>query len=210
MLLTGEGFEPPVTAPEYGVHDAHESEPGRPTVGIVFYRAHELAGNTGFVATAPRGRDNALPVFCGSLRGWARPGPAGYGRCWAAATRRSPPYSQRAEARGLTRDDWDAARSFNTINKWALGIADTLALSVLTEAIGFGLPIVLLPFVSQALAAHPAWETSVATLRTAGVTVLLGCDVYEPHAAGEGKRFLERYPWDATLATLVEVVGRQN
>jgi cobaltochelatase CobN len=73
LLLTGEGFEPPAPTPDYGVHDLREPESGRPTVGIVFYRAHALAGNTGFVdvlADALRAAGaNALPVFCGSLRG---------------------------------------------------------------------------------------------------------------------------------------------
>ncbi|HEX5346009.1 MAG TPA: cobaltochelatase subunit CobN, partial [Pseudonocardiaceae bacterium] len=73
LLLTGEGFEPPAPAPDYGVHDLRELDQGRPTVGIVFYRAHALAGNTGFVdvlADALRATGaNALPVFCGSLRG---------------------------------------------------------------------------------------------------------------------------------------------
>jgi cobaltochelatase CobN len=79
VLFTGEGFEPPAPTPEYGVHGAPDlgpaPEPGRPTVGIVFYRAHALAGNTGFVdalADAVRAAGaNALPVFCGSLRGLA-------------------------------------------------------------------------------------------------------------------------------------------
>ncbi|MFZ0874743.1 MAG: cobaltochelatase subunit CobN [Pseudonocardiaceae bacterium] len=73
LLLTGEGFEPPSPTPEYGVHDLREPQSGCPTVGIVFYRAHALAGNTGFVdilADALRAAGaNALPVFCGSLRG---------------------------------------------------------------------------------------------------------------------------------------------
>ena len=73
VLLTGEGFAPPVPMPAYGVHGEPKTEPGRPTVGIVFYRAHELSGNTAFVdvlceRVEARGA-NALPVFCGSLRG---------------------------------------------------------------------------------------------------------------------------------------------
>jgi cobaltochelatase CobN len=72
VLLTGEGFEPPVRTPLYGRHGDRVLDPDRPTVGIVFYRAHELAGNTAFVddladAVAAAGA-NALPVFCGSLR----------------------------------------------------------------------------------------------------------------------------------------------
>jgi cobaltochelatase CobN len=81
VLLTGQGFEPPMTTPEYGVRDgfgvregcADEAGRARPQVGIVYYRAHELAGNAGFVnvlagAVAAAG-GTPLPVFCGSLRG---------------------------------------------------------------------------------------------------------------------------------------------
>jgi cobaltochelatase CobN len=73
VLLTGEGFAPPAPAPDFGVHGEREQRPDRPTVGVVFYRAHELSGNTAFVDTLcdaieARGA-NALPVFCGSLRG---------------------------------------------------------------------------------------------------------------------------------------------
>jgi cobaltochelatase CobN len=73
VLLTGEGFGAPVPMPEFGVHGTPAHDPARPTVGVVFYRAHELAGNTSFVDTlcaaiTERGA-NALPVFCASLRG---------------------------------------------------------------------------------------------------------------------------------------------
>jgi cobaltochelatase CobN len=75
VLLTGEGFEPPVRTPVYGVHGERRHEEGRPTVGIVFYRAHALAGNTAFVDTLADAVEaagaNVLPVFCGSLRGLA-------------------------------------------------------------------------------------------------------------------------------------------
>ncbi|WP_345032811.1 cobaltochelatase subunit CobN [Kutzneria kofuensis] len=71
VLLTGEGFEPPVSTPVYGVHGERQHEDGRPTVGIVFYRAHALAGNTAFVDTLADAVEaagaNVLPVFCGSL-----------------------------------------------------------------------------------------------------------------------------------------------
>ncbi|MET7749051.1 cobaltochelatase subunit CobN [Micromonospora sp. NPDC005367] len=73
MLLTGEGFAPPAPTPAYGVHGDRATDPGRPTVGIVFYRAHALAGNTAFVDTLADAVEaagaNALPVYCGSLRG---------------------------------------------------------------------------------------------------------------------------------------------
>ncbi len=73
VLLTGEGFVEPRKMPEYGVHGDRTLQEGRPTVGVLFYRAHELSGNTAFVDTLcdaieARGA-NALPVYCGSLRG---------------------------------------------------------------------------------------------------------------------------------------------
>ncbi|GLZ13528.1 cobaltochelatase subunit CobN [Actinomadura sp. NBRC 104425] len=73
VLLTGEGFAPPAAMPSYGVHGSYAHDPDRPTVGVVFYRAHELSGNTAFVDVLCRKIEekggNALPVFCGSLRG---------------------------------------------------------------------------------------------------------------------------------------------
>ena len=76
VFLTGEGFEPPRPMPAYGLHQVPDSRtpqtPQGPVVVVVFYRAHELAGNTAFVDTlcaalAQRGA-TPLPVFCGSLR----------------------------------------------------------------------------------------------------------------------------------------------
>ncbi|MDN5751444.1 MAG: cobaltochelatase subunit CobN, partial [Pseudonocardia sp.] len=69
VLLTGEGFAPPAPTPDFGVHGTRAHDAARPTVGIVFYRAHALSGNTAFVETLceaieARGA-NALPVFCG-------------------------------------------------------------------------------------------------------------------------------------------------
>ncbi|MDT0610640.1 cobaltochelatase subunit CobN [Streptomyces lancefieldiae] len=73
VLLTGEGFDEPQRMPEYGVHGSRTVEEGRPTVGVLFYRAHELSGNTAFVDTLCDAIEakgaNALPVYCGSLRG---------------------------------------------------------------------------------------------------------------------------------------------
>ncbi|MFI6264913.1 cobaltochelatase subunit CobN [Micromonospora sp. NPDC051006] len=85
VLLTGEGFAPPAPTPAYGVHGDRAAAGGagdRPTIGIVFYRAHALAGNTAFVDTladAVRAAGGEpLPVYCGSLRGLtADAGPIG-------------------------------------------------------------------------------------------------------------------------------------
>jgi len=72
VLLTGEGFEPPVSTPASGVYGSRPAHPDRPTVGVVFYRAHALSGNTGFVDTlctaVEAAGGNALPVYTASLR----------------------------------------------------------------------------------------------------------------------------------------------
>ncbi|WP_018907815.1 cobaltochelatase subunit CobN [Salinispora arenicola] len=87
VLLTGEGFAPPAPTPAYGLYGERPADPDRPTVGIVFYRAHALAGNTAFVDTladaVQAAGGNALPIFCGSLRGLtAGAGPLGlFARC---------------------------------------------------------------------------------------------------------------------------------
>ncbi|MEU4193821.1 cobaltochelatase subunit CobN [Kribbella sp. NPDC026611] len=72
LLLTGDEFEPPRTLPAYGVRGSF-TEDDRPVVGIVYYRAHEISGNTAFVdalatAVADAGAQ-PLPVYCGTLRG---------------------------------------------------------------------------------------------------------------------------------------------
>ncbi|MET9405141.1 flavoprotein [Streptomyces sp. NPDC002935] len=62
-----------------------------------------------------------------------------------------------------------APATFNTVNKWAAGISDTLALGTLCEAYGLGVPIAVLPCVNEALEAHPAYRASVERLREMGV-----------------------------------------
>ena len=62
-----------------------------------------------------------------------------------------------------------APATFNTINKWAAGSADTLALATLCESYGLGVPVAVLPCLADALAAHPAYQDSLARLRGMGV-----------------------------------------
>ncbi|WP_370092460.1 cobaltochelatase subunit CobN [Streptacidiphilus sp. MAP12-20] len=73
VLLTGESFAAPQAMPQFGVRGDAELRHGQPTVGVLFYRAHELSGNTAFVDTLCAAIEakggNALPIFCGSLRG---------------------------------------------------------------------------------------------------------------------------------------------
>ncbi|HEX8496951.1 MAG TPA: cobaltochelatase subunit CobN [Actinomycetales bacterium] len=84
VLLTGVGFAAPAGTPTYGLH---ERSAGRmtdgPRIGVLYYRAHELSGNTGFVDdlcdAVERAGGSAVPVFCGSLRGLASGGAEGPG-----------------------------------------------------------------------------------------------------------------------------------
>jgi phosphopantothenoylcysteine synthetase/decarboxylase len=87
--------------------------------------------------------------------------------------------------------------TFNTINKWAQGIGDTLAASILCEALGRGAPpVVAVPCLKMDLVRHPSFSRSIALLRECGVRVL-----HEP----------ERYPsplmvpWSEILDTLHSV-----
>ena len=95
-----------------------------------------------------------------------------------------------------------APATLNTINKWAAGICDTLALGILVEAIGKKLPVVALPFTNRAHAAHPAFADSIAKLRSWGITMLYGPDIYPLHEPGTGSRYLELFPWDKALAAV--------
>ena len=107
VLLTGAGFEPPVSVPVWGMpprpsadspvsgHKRGDLEtatwenvngrdqsrggprvdqsPGGPRVGVLYYRAHEVSGNSGFAhaladAIDATGQAVGVPVFAGSLR----------------------------------------------------------------------------------------------------------------------------------------------
>jgi phosphopantothenoylcysteine synthetase/decarboxylase len=65
-----------------------------------------------------------------------------------------------------------APATFNTINKWAAGISDSFAVGLLCELMGFGVPIVAVPLLKEALARHVAFGASLEVLRSMGVHVL--------------------------------------
>ncbi|VXB61939.1 cobaltochelatase subunit CobN [Nocardioides sp. AX2bis] len=73
VLLTGEGFEPPVEVPLWGMPARPAAATDLPRVGILYYRAHEASGNAGFAhaladAVDATGEAVGVPVFAGSLR----------------------------------------------------------------------------------------------------------------------------------------------
>ena len=59
--------------------------------------------------------------------------------------------------------------TFNTLNKWAAGMSDTLALGILNEFLSSGPPIVAGVWAKESLRRHPAFTLSLRTLRSAGV-----------------------------------------
>jgi phosphopantothenoylcysteine synthetase/decarboxylase len=88
-----------------------------------------------------------------------------------------------------------APATFNTINKWATGISDTLALGLLNEAIGLRRPIIAVPNPNEALARHPAFQSSVDLLRSCDVTILFDpADVPLP-AAEDDPPIAAGFPW---------------
>jgi hypothetical protein len=100
--------------------------------------------------------------------------------------------------------------TFNTINKWAQGIADTYALGMLAEKTGLGVPIAVLPFVNVALASRAPFQRSVESLRAEGVSILLGPGAFEPGQPRKPGSSFDDYPWHLALDELDGMVGTAN
>jgi phosphopantothenoylcysteine synthetase/decarboxylase len=92
-----------------------------------------------------------------------------------------------------------APATYNTINKWATGIADNYALGLLAEAPGLGIPVIVLPFVNTALAGRPAYQRSIAQLKAEGVRILDSAGQLRPHPPGAGEPLAETFPWHLAL-----------
>jgi phosphopantothenoylcysteine synthetase/decarboxylase len=93
-----------------------------------------------------------------------------------------------------------APATFNTVNKLAHGISDTLALGLLNEGVGQGLPIIAAPWPNAHLARHPVFARSLATLRDWGVTVIID-PARLPQAGPEPAVF----PWEELRAELAKL-----
>jgi cobaltochelatase CobN len=72
LLMAGFGFAPPAIIPNWGVLDRARTNDDGPTIAVLFYRAQQLAGNTGYVEALCEAIEDAggraLPVYCASLR----------------------------------------------------------------------------------------------------------------------------------------------
>ena len=72
--------------------------------------------------------------------------------------------------------------TFNTLNKWAMGISDTLVVGLLSEYTGLKMPIVAVPcfLTGGGLDTNPAFRRSVRLLRRAGIRVMYEPETYPP------------------------------
>ncbi len=95
-----------------------------------------------------------------------------------------------------------APLTFNSLNRWADGHSDTLALGILNEALGREKPIVAVPWVNKALAKHPAVPGNLERLTKAGVQFIFDHGLLpEVRTGEEGAR---SFPWGAALDVLAE------
>ncbi|MGP4114978.1 flavoprotein [Streptomyces sp. 4N509B] len=102
-----------------------------------------------------------------------------------------------------------APGTFNTINQWALGLADTFVTSFLAQSVARGTPTVALPCVNTAHARHVQFERSVEALRSMEVSVLYGGeDGFVPQPHGQGH--LVPYPWDRAFAEAERLLNAER
>jgi hypothetical protein len=95
-----------------------------------------------------------------------------------------------------------APATFNTVNKLAAGISDTLALGLLNEAVGSNLPIIAVPFPNQMLARHPAFIASVAVLRSWGIRLIFDPARHPLPVPNQGPSGNTLFPWAALLESI--------
>lgn len=93
-----------------------------------------------------------------------------------------------------------APATYNTVNKLALGIADSYPSISIAELIGRNVPTVIVPFVNSALAERKPFRRSVAALRSEGIHVTMGSEYgWVPHAPGSGSDRQADFPWQAAF-----------
>jgi len=73
VLLAGEGFEPPIVLPAWGIADRRSPGERAARIGVLYYRAHEASGNTAFAhaladAIDATGDAVGVPIYASSLR----------------------------------------------------------------------------------------------------------------------------------------------
>jgi cobaltochelatase CobN len=93
LMLTGYGYAPPTPMPEHGIYLPEVEEAtladwerqadfSRPIVAVLFYRAHRMSGNTGFIDCLAQALEakgvNALCIFTSSLKAKENGQPAAF------------------------------------------------------------------------------------------------------------------------------------
>jgi len=101
-----------------------------------------------------------------------------------------------------------APATFNTVNKWAAGISDTLALGLLNEALGLDLPVVAVPFPNVALARHPAFRRSMAELEALGVRLLFDPEAHPLPTPNLGPASRDLFPWQVLREELAKLTAQ--
>jgi phosphopantothenoylcysteine synthetase/decarboxylase len=95
-----------------------------------------------------------------------------------------------------------APASFNTVNKIAHGVSDTLAVGLVCEGLGHGRPVIVAPWFNRALARNGAYRRSLQHLRDDGVRLVL-TERTQPGAPLPDHD--EPFPWKDVLAELHKI-----
>jgi phosphopantothenoylcysteine synthetase/decarboxylase len=95
-----------------------------------------------------------------------------------------------------------APATFNTVNKFAGGISDTLALSLLNETICSGIPIIIGLPPNPTHAKHPAFLANIATLRSWGVQVIFEYEDVVLENIPDIEAWKALFPWQKLLDAL--------
>jgi phosphopantothenoylcysteine synthetase/decarboxylase len=100
-----------------------------------------------------------------------------------------------------------APATFNTVNKLANGITDTLAAGITCEGIGLGIPVIVAPSINAALARHGAFRRSLGYLTDYGVKLVLNPqpNTESRSAVNQGSEF----PWHIVRQLLTDVQSLQ-
>ena len=91
--------------------------------------------------------------------------------------------------------------TFTSVNKLAHGIADNMAVGLLCEAAGYGIPVTVVPHCKPQLASHPAFGASLEVLRGMGIQVL-----FDPSAPYDRRM----PPWADVVAALPVAAGARR
>lgn len=97
-----------------------------------------------------------------------------------------------------------APLSCTSLNKWGAGIADTVALGLVSEGVHLDVPVVAMPYFNRAQGAQPAVARSITDLRAQGVVFLDGPGGYESHPPKQGDP--KAFPWHLALDAVDAVV----